>query len=70
MVSQQLFNSCFNQPLTLCTSSSSLSNDGITIMAKDNPNYEQVKGEFEALFQMNDPSFEESNYKQFVTMAM
>lgn len=39
-------------------------------MSKENPNYEQVKGEFEALFQMNDSTFEESNYKQFVTMAM
>lgn len=39
-------------------------------MSKESPNYEQVKGEFDALFQMNDPSFEETNYKQFVTMAM
>lgn len=48
----------------------SLSNDGVTIMSKDAPDYEQVKGEFEALFEMDDPSFEEANYKQFVTMAM
>lgn len=39
-------------------------------MSQDNPTYDQVKAEFDAIFELNDSSFDESNYKQFVTMAM
>lgn len=48
----------------------SISNDGVKILARDSTDYGQIRSEFESLFQMNDPSFDESNYKQFVTMAM
>lgn len=49
---------------------SSLSNDGVNILAKDSADYGQMKAEFDSLFEMKDPAFDEANYKQFVNMAM
>lgn len=63
----QLFLATLNYNLYIIHS---LSNDGISVMSNKDPNYNQVKSEFEALFKMDDPTFEETNYKQFVTMAM
>lgn len=60
----------FQWPDYIIALPSSLSNDGVNILPKDSADYGQMKTEFDSLFAMKDPAFDESNYKQFVNMAM